>query len=123
MAHIALAAVFTQEDFDEQSRHGAASSSSDPTSTPIIGLAKSSIEDGYDLICIPLTNEEWRARWKKMCLTEDVSVKQKPDLELLAENWRASEGPFNKSEMNITRLGKAIYILAFDRKALISVLR
>ena len=100
MAQVPLAAVFTQEDLEEQA---SIHTSSDPTSTPLLRLSKAAIEDGYDSVCIPLTNEAWRTRWKKMCLT--VDGKQSPEVERLAEDWRASEGPFLKAEMNITRLG------------------
>lgn len=41
-----------------------------------------------------------------MCLT--VDGKQSPEVERLAEDWRASEGPFLKTEMNITRLDEAV---------------
>lgn len=101
MAQVPLAAVFTQEDLDEQA---ALTLTNNSSSTRLLRIAKAAIEDGYDSICIPLTNEAWRTRWKKMCLT--VDGKQTPDVERLAEDWRASEGPFLKTEMNITRLGK-----------------
>jgi len=101
MAQVPLAAVFTQDELHEQASHTV---SSESDSTPLLRLSKAAIEDGYDSVCIPLTNEAWRTRWKKMCLT--IDGKQTPEIERLAEDWRASEGPFLKTEMNITRLGQ-----------------
>jgi protein arginine N-methyltransferase 5 len=101
MAQVPLAAVFTQDDLHEQASYTV---SDESDSTPLLRLSKAAIEDGYDSVCIPLTNEAWRTRWKKMCLT--VDGKQTPEIERLAEDWRASEGPFLKAEMNITRLGQ-----------------
>jgi type II protein arginine methyltransferase len=101
MAQVPLAAVFTQDELHEQASHNVLGESD---STPLLRLSKAAIEDGYDSVCIPLTNEAWRTRWKKMCLT--IDGKQTPEIEKLAEDWRASEGPFLKTEMNITRLGQ-----------------
>jgi hypothetical protein len=99
MAQVHLAAVFSQEDIDTQNVY-----TSTNDSTPVLRLGKAAADDGYDFISIPLTNNAWRARWKKMCLTD--GEKQSPEITKLTEDWRASEGPFERSEMNITRLGQ-----------------
>jgi len=104
MAQVSLAAVFTQDDLNQQEAYN---TSDESTSTPVLRISKGAITDGYDSVCIPLTNEAWRTRWKRMCLT--VDEKQTPEIEKLAEDWRASEGPFLKSEMNITRLGRRVF--------------
>jgi len=101
MAQVPLAAVFTQEDLHNRALNTLSTQSD---STPLLQLLKVAIEDGYDSVCIPLTNEAWRTRWKEMCLT--IDGKQTPEIKRLAEDWRASEGPFLKEEMNITRLGR-----------------
>jgi protein arginine N-methyltransferase 5 len=100
MSPLPLAAVFSQDDLNEQSLYTAESSSD---TTPLLHLSRISAEDGYDWVCIPLTNEAWKTRWKRMCLSD--GQRQSFDTEMLAENWRASEGPYERSEMNITRLG------------------
>ncbi|CAG8606297.1 17274_t:CDS:2, partial [Acaulospora colombiana] len=101
MAQVHLAAVFSQEDIDAQTAY-----SSTNDSTSVLRLSKAAVDDGYDFISIPLTNNAWRTRWKKMCLTD--GGKQEPEIAKLAEDWRASEGPFERSEMNITRLDEAL---------------
>jgi type II protein arginine methyltransferase len=100
MSLLPLAAVFSQDDLNEQSLYTTESSSD---TTPLLHLSRISAEDSYDWVCIPLTNEAWKTRWKRMCLSD--GQRQSFDTELLAENWRASEGPYERSEMNITRLG------------------
>ncbi|KAG8812619.1 methyltransferase protein, partial [Serendipita sp. 399] len=107
MAQVPLATVFTQQDLEAYSESSASASyiGSEETSA-LLELYKTASQDGYDLICVPLTNETWRTRWKRMCLT-DESGKQSEEIEKLAEDWRASEGPFLREEMNITRLDEA----------------
>ncbi|KAG8825337.1 methyltransferase protein [Serendipita sp. 411] len=108
MAQVPLATVFTQQDLEDYSSSStSASYISEEESSPLLELYQTASQDGYDLICVPLTNEAWRTRWKKMCLT-DESGKQNEETERLAEDWRASEGPFLREEMNITRLDEAI---------------
>lgn len=100
MSQIPLATVLTQDDLNEQELYTTGSSSE---LSPLLRLSRVAADDGYDWICVPLTNEVWRTRWKKMCLSD--GQRQPPAIELLAENWRASEGPYERAEMNITRLG------------------
>ncbi|KAG8933251.1 methyltransferase protein [Tulasnella sp. 418] len=69
----------------------------------------------YDCVCIPITTDEWRKRWSRLCLTNPesspTSVQHKSPEELLkqqqdAELWRASDA-FSLSEVNITKLEEA----------------
>lgn len=105
MAQIPLAAVFS---LDELLEHASSSVLKSPDSTTITSLTKIAQQDGYDTICIPLTNDSWRSRWKEMCLTD--GPKQDSEVERRAEEWRAAEGPFQKKELNITRLGGNLHI-------------
>lgn len=109
MSQLPLGAVFSQDDLNQQTLYIADNSSQ---STPLLRLSKIAAEDGYDWVCIPLTNEAWKTRWRKMCLTD--GQRQSFDTEILTENWRASEGPFERSEMNITQLGGSLCPI-FDR--------
>lgn len=106
MSHVPLAAVFSQDDLDQLEKTEKRLEITASDSTPLLRLLKVSSEDGYDLICVPLANETWKSRWKKMCLTD--GEKQSEEVERLAEDWRASEGPFLREEMNITRLDEAM---------------
>ena len=58
---------------------------------------------GYDGICLPLTNDHWKARWRQLCL---LPAEGSPHaaLEQSAENWRARP-VFERDEVTITRLG------------------
>lgn len=59
---------------------------------------------GYDGICVPLTTDKWKARWREMCL---IPAEGNPDahaLEQSAEKWRSKPG-FLRDEVTITRLG------------------
>ena len=106
-----IAAVFSLDDLDQLAKIERNLEITSKDSTPLLRLQKASSEDGYDLICVPLANEAWRSRWKKMCLADDD--KQSEEVERLAEDWRASEGPFLREEMNITRLGRLILRICF----------
>ena len=64
--------------------------------------------DGYDTVCIPLTTEKWRERWRQMCLLPDETKEggtDKAELEKQAEQWRA-QPVFTKDEVTITRVGE-----------------
>ena len=59
---------------------------------------------GYDGICLPLTNDRWKARWRELCLLHPEGNPDAAALEQSAENWRAKPG-FLRDEVTITRLG------------------
>lgn len=75
----------------------------------------------FDSVAVPITNENWRARWKGMCVSQSENIldgmdddgdqgstKKKDEeraLEELAEEWRASPS-FLKEECNLTGLGE-----------------
>ena len=72
--------------------------------TPILRLLSTSKTKGYDTVCIPLTNEKWRARWKKMCLSPEDEAEKDDSAERVSEAWR-SNPVFLREEVNVTRLG------------------
>ena len=75
--------------------------------TPILRLLSDSKVKGYDTVCIPLTNEKWRARWKKMCLSPEDEADKDESAERTSEAWR-SNPVFLSEEVNVTRLGESI---------------
>jgi type II protein arginine methyltransferase len=96
----ALARVISLEDIAE------ASDRRDPAyETPVLKLLSESKNKGYDLASIPLTNDKWRARWRRMCLSPDDVEERDENAERLSEAWRSNPG-FLKHEVTITRLGK-----------------
>lgn len=72
--------------------------------TPILRLLSTSKAKGYDTVCIPLTNEKWQARWKKMCLSPEDEAEKDDSTERISEAWR-SNPVFLREEVNVTRLG------------------
>ncbi|KIP05028.1 hypothetical protein PHLGIDRAFT_129142 [Phlebiopsis gigantea 11061_1 CR5-6] len=61
---------------------------------------------GYDGICLPLTNDQWKARWRELCLLHPEGSPDAAALEQSAEKWRAKPG-FLRDEVTITRLDEA----------------
>ena len=72
--------------------------------TPILRLLSTSKTKGYDTVCIPLTNEKWQARWKKMCLSPENEAEKDESAERISEAWR-SNPVFLREEVNVSRLG------------------
>ena len=72
--------------------------------TPILRLLSTSKAKGYDTVCIPLTNEKWQTRWKKMCLSPEDEAEKDDSTERVSEAWRSSP-VFLREEVNVTRLG------------------
>lgn len=72
------------------------------------------LQDSYNGVCLNITNDEWRRRWTSLCLTTpspaeggSASIPLSDELkeqQRVAELWRVSDA-FNKSEVNITKLG------------------
>lgn len=75
--------------------------------TPILRLLSDSKAKGYDTVCVPLTNEKWRTRWKKMCLSPEDEADKDESAERISEAWR-SNPVFLSEELNVTRLGECI---------------
>lgn len=60
---------------------------------------------GYDGICLPLTTDQWKARWRELCLIHaEPGSTDATALEQSAEKWRARPA-FMRDEVTITRLG------------------
>lgn len=101
-----LAGVISSEDIST------ASVNQDPAfQSPVLKLLSQSKAKGYDIACIPLTNEKWRTRWKHMCLSPDTGEEKDENAERISEAWR-SNPVFQKDEVNITRLGQ--WPIVFD---------
>jgi len=83
---------------------GAAADPDPNYETPILQLLSTSKTKGYDTVCIPLTNEKWETRWKKMCLSPEDEAEKDDSAERLSEAWR-SDPMFFREEVNVTRLG------------------
>jgi protein arginine N-methyltransferase 5 len=73
--------------------------------TPILRLLSDSKTKGYDTVCIPLANEKWRSRWKKMCLSPEDEAEKDESAERMSEAWR-SNPVFLREEINVIRLGE-----------------
>jgi hypothetical protein len=71
----------------------------------------------YDYVCLPLTNDNWRQRWREMCLKmpgTDEAVQL--EIQDRAEKWRA-RGGLDRSEVTVTRLGeRSAMLLAVSRR-------
>lgn len=74
--------------------------------SPALKLVAEKRSKGYDLVCLPLTTEAWKTRWRDMCILPSGSDRDRDVLaEERAEAWRA--GPvFKRDEVTITRLGE-----------------
>lgn len=72
--------------------------------TPVLRLISTSKTKGYDTVCIPLTNEKWQTRWRKMCLSPEDEAEKVDSAERISEAWR-SNPVFLREEVNVTRLG------------------
>lgn len=76
--------------------------------TPSQKAAAQSRSKGYDGICLSLTNDKWKARWRELCLLP-AEGSPAAALEQSAENWR-SRPAFLRDEVTITRLGACDYL-------------
>lgn len=72
--------------------------------TPLQTVVANAHAKGYNYVCVPLTNENWRSRWRKMCVTNVDQVSKDMSVEQRAEEWRDGGG-FKQDEVLITRLG------------------
>jgi type II protein arginine methyltransferase len=72
--------------------------------TPLQTLVANAHAKAYNYICVPLTNENWRSRWREMCVTNGEQGSKDMSIEQRAEEWRDGGG-FKQDEVLITRLG------------------
>ncbi|KAL1673674.1 PRMT5 arginine-N-methyltransferase-domain-containing protein [Schizophyllum commune] len=87
---------------------------SDNKQTGVIKLANSIQDEGYDVLCLPLTTDRWKKRWTETCISslgEDESSgdrdrEQRLADEKRAEDWR-SQPSFKLDEVTMTRLDEA----------------
>jgi protein arginine N-methyltransferase 5 len=96
-----LSTFITLEEFTQLSAQGDATYES-----PVLKLVAETQSKGYDLICLPLTTDRWKKRWRDMCILPSESDRDRDvHAETRAEAWRA--GPaFLRDEVTMTRLGK-----------------
>ena len=96
-----LSTQITPEEFAQASTKGNATYES-----LVLRLVAETRSKGYDLICLPLTTEKWKIRWRDMCILPSESNRDRDVVaEERAEAWRASPA-FLRDEVTITRLGR-----------------
>lgn len=80
----------------------------------VLKLVSETRSKGYDLICIPLTTDKWKTRWRDMCILPSGSEGDRDvQAEERAEAWRA--GPvFMRDEVTMSRLGKGAAFRLYD---------
>ncbi|QRW04066.1 protein arginine N-methyltransferase 5 [Ceratobasidium sp. AG-Ba] len=77
----------------------------------------------YDTVSLYITNDRWKQRWQKMCLSAQSDADSERDTSpsprvkdaeslMEAELWRAGGG-FQRDELNIIRNDQAEYIVGF----------
>jgi type II protein arginine methyltransferase len=83
-----------------------ASAQGDTTyASTVLKLVAETRSKGYDLICLPLTTEKWKSRWRDMCILPSGSDRDRDVVaEERAEAWRANPA-FMRDEVTMTRLG------------------
>ena len=105
------------------------SASSKPDERPLIARTEKARDVGYDLLCVPLTTDVWRDRWRAMCVLptashaadsgersekdgdEDARMSVGPEgakmraAEARAEAWRAAPA-FEANEVTLVHLGE-----------------
>ncbi len=78
-----------------------------PNQTPVLKVVSEAQTKGYEQVCIPLTTENWKNRWKGMCLmpSEENEGERNTEAAKRAEAWRGGHS-YNRDEVTITRLGE-----------------
>ncbi|KAI0661471.1 PRMT5-domain-containing protein [Cubamyces menziesii] len=74
--------------------------------TPVLRATSDARSVGYDTVCVPLTNEKWKARWRELCILNPEESPDKLSIEQRAEAWR-SKPAFFRDEVTISRLEEA----------------
>ena len=99
-----MAAFVTHVTLDHLDRYAQPSADDLSGKTPSQKATAQARAKGYDGICLPLTNDKWKARWRELCLLPAEGSPDAAALEQSAENWR-SKPVFLRDEVTITRLG------------------
>ena len=76
----------------------------DSVQTPVLNLSAEARSMGYQGLCLPLTTENWKARWEETCLLPVGSTEKDLVSEKLAEEWR-SKPAFIEDEVTMARIG------------------
>lgn len=86
---------------------------SDDKETAVVKLANRIQDEGYDVLCLPLTTDQWKKRWTETCISSlgdeehrDRDREQRLADEKRAEDWR-SQPAFQLDEVTMTRLDEA----------------
>lgn len=79
----------------------------------IAELVEDTLQQQYGAVGLPLTNNNWRDRWKRLCLSSDGSTSKESGLETQAELWRAGQTSFQLSEVVLARLEESPNVIAF----------
>ncbi|KAI0822469.1 PRMT5-domain-containing protein [Trametes gibbosa] len=74
--------------------------------TPVLRATSDARAGGYDSLCVPLTNDKWKARWRELCILDPEGSPDKLAIEQRAEAWR-SKPAFFRDEVTISRLEEA----------------
>lgn len=77
--------------------------------TPVLRATSDARTAGYDAVCVPLTNEKWKARWTELCILDPEESPDKLVIEQRAEAWR-SKPAFFRDEVTISRLGECLLL-------------
>ncbi|GJE96614.1 PRMT5-domain-containing protein [Phanerochaete sordida] len=101
-----MAAFVTHVTLDHLDRYAQPSAEDLSGKTPSQKATVQARAKGYDGICLPLTNDKWKARWRELCLVPADGSPDAAALEQSAENWR-SKPVFLRDEVTITRLDEA----------------
>ena len=84
--------------------------------TPVLRAVTDARTDGYETICVPLTTDKWRARWRELCILNPNEEQDKlAEIEQRAEAWR-SKPAFFRDEVTVTRLGESRALLVIITK-------
>ncbi|KAF8573487.1 PRMT5-domain-containing protein [Ramaria rubella] len=74
--------------------------------SPVQTLLADAQAKAYNCICIPLTNENWRARWREMCIPNRSQASNTLLVQQHAEAWRDGAG-FKREEVLLNRLDES----------------
>lgn len=78
----------------------------DEHETALLKLLSTNQTKGYQSLCIPLTTDKWKVRWREMCLLSPGDDRDDATIaaERRAEEWREKPA-FLLEEVTVTRLG------------------
>jgi protein arginine N-methyltransferase 5 len=97
-----FASLSTHITLDEFVQVSAGNGTHETTTLKLVAETRSK---GYDLICLPLTNDKWKSRWRDMCILSSGFDRDRDVIaEERAEAWRANPA-FMRDEVTMTRLG------------------